>query len=64
MNRDLGQFDKLEPTISPLRKYTGHASNVGVSLSDDITIVKLTGRMSIGTLLKRTPLHQWEMTGS
>ncbi len=26
---DVGQYDKTSPTISPLRKYTGHAGYVG-----------------------------------
>jgi hypothetical protein len=27
--RDIGQFDKNAPSISPLRKYNGHDGNVG-----------------------------------
>lgn len=31
MVRDIRSYDRANPTITPLRKYTGHSSNVGVS---------------------------------
>ena len=30
--RDIEAYSKADTTLQPVRKYTGHASNVGVSL--------------------------------
>lgn len=31
--RDIQAYNKTDPSLKPLRKYTGHSSNVGVSTS-------------------------------
>ena len=53
MSRDINGYSKADITIQPLRKYTGHASNVGVSREHSI---RADDRMSTGTRLMRTCL--------
>jgi len=61
--RDIQAYNKTDPSLKPLRKYTGHSSNVGVS-TGIVLAARADSRMSIGTRRTTGCSGRSAMTGS